>query len=267
MQSRRTCVSSKLRKTRIVMRDRKLASHVPATRLFSRSQLAVMLKRYGMVYVKPDTGSLGIGVMRVEKTAGAYRYQAGTRICVLRTFAELYDSIRRQAGSRTYLVQKGIHVLRHMGRPFDFRIMIQKGPSGNWKPTGAAGRVAHPRKAVTNGSQGGSIYPVDALIVPLASKKASSRLLKEMYRMAKLTADRFNQTYPAMNELGLDIAVDRRLKPWLLEVNTRPDPCPFTKLPDKTMINTIVAYGKAYGRRYCLTCSKSRKGASPKRLI
>jgi len=262
MRNKRTRISSKLLKTRIVMRDMELAGYVPATRPFSRNRLAAMLERYGMVYVKPDTGSLGIGVLRVEKTAGVYRYQAGTRAYVFRAFGELYDSLRRQTGSRRYLIQKGVHMLRHQGRPFDFRIMIQRNPSGIWKPTGAAGRVAHPRKAVTNGSQGGTIFPVDALLVPLAGQEESDRLLKTMYRMAELTAARFSRSYPGMNELGLDIAVDRRLKPWLLEVNTRPDPCPFTKLPDKTMIEIIVSYGKAYGRRYCLTCSKSKKGAT-----
>ncbi|CAK4824486.1 unnamed protein product [Aphanomyces euteiches] len=147
-------------------------------------------------------------------------------------------------------------MLRFQGRPFDFRVMIQKNPNGKWETTGIAGRVAHPSKAVTNGSQGGTIYPAGSLIKPA--------LIQTLGHIAHLTAVQFSLKYPLMNELGIDIAVDRHRKPWILEVNTRPDPCPFTKLADKRSINKIVAYGKAYGRRYCLRCIKAK--SAPRRL-
>jgi glutathione synthase/RimK-type ligase-like ATP-grasp enzyme len=263
MKNNRTTVSSKLLKTRIVLNDRKLAKYVPSTHSFSRSYLSAMLKRYGMVYVKPNTGSLGIGVMRVEKKGDVYRYQSGVRAYKFPSFAKLFQSLQKKIGNKRYLVQKGIHVLEYEGRPFDFRVMIQKNPARRWECTGTVARVAHPRKAVTNGSQGGTIFPVSALIKPIAGSDKTSKLLKQMNRIARLTAKQFSRSYPAMNELGLDIAVDRSLNPWILEVNTHPDPCPFTKLEDKKIIRKIVAYGKAYGRRYCLTCSKAKR--APKR--
>jgi len=251
-------VSSKLAKTRIVLRSAELARHTPATRSYSARRLSAMLNRYRMVYVKPDRGSLGVGVIRVERGRRGYRYQSGTRVYAFTTFSALSRSLRARIGRRRYLIQKGIHVLRRGGRPFDFRIMIQKSPRRKWECTGSVGRLAHPRKIVSNGSQGGTIYPVSALLRPIAGKTRSARLLRTMQRMARLTAARFGRAYPAMNELGLDIAVDRRLKPWILEVNTHPDPCPFTKLRDRAPIRRIVRYGKAYGRHYSLNCSKAR---------
>jgi glutathione synthase/RimK-type ligase-like ATP-grasp enzyme len=259
MKTSRKYISSKLVKTRIVLHDRQLAMHVPPTSPFNRSRLADMLERFGMVYVKPDTGSQGIGVMRVEKKEGAYRIQRGVLALTFQTFEGMFRSIRKDTGRRRYLIQKGIYVLEHDGRPFDFRVMIQKNPSGQWECTGTAGRVAHPRKAVTNGSQGGTIFPAVDLIEPEAGREEAARLLQKMDHLAQLTASQFSRAFPAMNELGIDIAVDRSLNPWILEVNTRPDPCPFTKLSDKDIINKIVAYAAAYGRRYCLTCSKAKR--------
>lgn len=260
MKSTRNTVKSKLIKTKIMLKHRKLAKLIPSTRLFSQGKLLAMLKRYGMVYVKPDNGSQGRGVLRVEKRGAAYRYQSGVNILSFHSFQGMYQSIRQRTGSKCYVIQKGIHLLKYKGRPFDLRVMIQRNPAGRWEPTGTVGRVAHPRKAVTNGSQGGSICAADQLIKPFAGHIKTARLLQGINRIALLTAAQISRTYPAMNEFGLDIAIDRRLTPWILEVNTRPDPCPFTKLKRKDAINKIIAYGKAYGRRYPLKCTKAKRG-------
>ena len=105
--------------------------------------------------------------------------------------------------------------------------MIQRSPSGKWVCTGTAARVAHPQKAVTNGSQGGTIYSPYDLLEPKFGVDATSILMHKMEQIAYLTSVQLGRAYPAMNELGIDIAVDRKLKPWILEVNTRPDPLSF----------------------------------------
>ncbi|MFD2615325.1 YheC/YheD family protein [Paenibacillus gansuensis] len=256
MNTGRNAVSSKMEKTRILLRDPELARHVPETYPLTSVRLKQMLDRTGMVYVKPDTGSLGIGVMKVEKQGSLYRYQRGLVTRSFRTFEGMNRSIQRYTSLRPYLVQRGIHVLTRKGRPFDFRVMIQKNPSGKWEATGIAGRVAHPGKAVTNGSQGGTIYGLEELI---KTKPGAERAKRSMEKLAWLTAVQFGRAYPAMKELGLDVAVDRNGIPWILEVNTRPDPCPFTKLADQSSIRKIVSFGKAYGRQYCLKCTKAKK--------
>lgn len=261
MKHIQSIVTSKLLKTKLLLHHPELAKHIPATRPFTRCHLLRMLERYRMVYVKPDRGSLGIGVMRVEKRGSSYRYQSGVRLFMFRTYEELFRSVSKRIGGKRYLIQQGIHMLTYTKCPFDFRVMIQRNPSRKWEPTGTVGRVAHPRKVVTNGSQGSTIYPAADLLKPHVRDGKTAGLLDRMNRIARLTAALFSRTYPAMNELGLDIAVDRSLTPWILEVNTRPDPCPFTKLKQRHTINKIVAYGKAYGRHYCLTCSKAKKGA------
>ncbi|MCZ8521326.1 MULTISPECIES: YheC/YheD family endospore coat-associated protein [Paenibacillus] len=259
MISNRKAVSSKWVKTQLLLQSPELSSYVPATYRLTRSRLLAMLARYGMLYLKPDRGSLGIGVMRVEKRGRAFLYQSGVQSCSFTAFEDMFQSLQRRIGSRPYLIQKGISLLAYEGRPFDFRVMIQKNPSGAWESTGIVGRVAHPHKVVTNGSQGGTIYPARDLLRPKAGTKRAAGLLQQMDRLARRTAAEFSRIYPAMNELGLDIAIDRNLAPWILEVNTRPDPCPFTKLDNKDSIRKMIAYAKAYGRQYNLVCSKAKR--------
>ncbi|MDN4067816.1 YheC/YheD family protein [Paenibacillus vini] len=259
MKSNRRAVSSKLIKTRILLQHSELRKYVPSTYRLTRGRLQVMLEQYGMLYLKPDKGSLGIGVMRVEKRGRTFKYQYGVHSYTFPSFDAMFRSLQRRTGSRCYLIQKGIHLLKFEGRPFDFRVMVQRNPSGKWETTGMAARVAHPHKVVTNGSQGGTIYPAEDLITPIAGAERTVRLLQKMDRLARWTGAQFRNTYPAMNELGLDIAIDRKLVPWILEVNTRPDPCPFTKLEDKESIRKIISYAEGYGRKYNLVCSKAER--------
>ncbi|SDT23799.1 YheC/D like ATP-grasp [Paenibacillaceae bacterium GAS479] len=252
-------VSSKMNKTDILLRSQKLKKHIPATRWLSLSKLTSMLDQYRMVYVKPDKGSKGIGVIRVEKTKYGFQYQRDTRVYRFETLASLHRSLQKLTDEKMYLVQRGIHLLKHEGRVYDFRIMVQRNPSGEWECTGTVARVAHPKKIVSNGSQGGTIYAPMDLLRPVCGKVRAVQLLKQMDGLALLTAKKLSEDYPRLNELGLDIAIDQKLKPWILEVNTLPDPCPFTKLDDKEIIDRIVEYAKGYGRRYKLNCMKAKK--------
>ncbi|BBI31050.1 hypothetical protein KCTCHS21_04490 [Cohnella abietis] len=221
-----------------------------------------LLSRHGMVYVKPVSGSCGVGVMRIDhsKVKGTWSVQFGTKRRIFTSFQKMYSWLRTRVKDTPYLVQRGIHVLRHKGRPLDFRVMIQKGKRIGWRVTGKAARVAHRLKAVTNGSQGGSIYGAGSLLKRTTGHKATAQLLRKFDRLAKSTAKRFARTYPRMRELGLDIAVDKRRRAWILEVNTRPDPCPFTKLADSSMLRNIIRYARGYGRTYRLQCGKAKRG-------
>lgn len=259
--NRRSAVSSKWVKTQVLARSAALKHHIPTTLRLKRESLLLQLRKYGMVYVKPVSGSCGVGVMRIEKHGGKYLVQDGKKRITFGSFQKQYLWLRRRIKSKAYLVQRGVHVLRLKGKPIDFRVMIQKGRNARWTVTGTVARVAHPRKAVTNGSQGGSIYPARVLLRRVAGAHKAKRLMSQFKRIARLTALRFMRAYPRMNELGLDIAVDRKHRAWILEVNTKPDPCPFTKLSDSSMLRTIVRYGRRYGRTYALNCKKARRGA------
>lgn len=253
-------ISSKWRKTRILAGSAALSAHIPETRRLDAGRLKEMLDRYGLVYAKPERGSLGIGVIRVEKRGSAYRIQEGTRIADLPSFRQVAKRIASRAGKRSYLAQRGIRVIRHAGRPVDFRVMAQRKSDRSWEVSGMLARVAHPRKAVTNGSQGGSIHDAWQLLTAAFGERRADGIRRQFRRLAQLAAARFDSAHPGINELGLDIAVDGQGRCWILEVNTKPDPKPFKLLRDQSMLRRIVRLGRGYGRVYDLNVTKARRG-------
>lgn len=241
-------VLSKWLKTNAILRDPMIRTFVPDTRRMNRNSLLAMLNLYSMVYIKPDAGTYGKGVMRVERQNGSYSYQHGNRKRAFRSYDSLYQSILRHKRNRPYLVQKGIHLLKYKGRPFDIRVMVQRNPSRAWETTGMIGRVAHPKKIVTNYHSGGKPTEVRRLLEPLTSGTMVSRIENNLRYVGYMATLALARRYPGLDMVGADIGLDARLQPWIIELNTNPDPYIFRHLADKSVSRKVLRYARALKR-------------------
>ncbi|SDO81764.1 YheC/D like ATP-grasp [Paenibacillus sp. yr247] len=245
-------VTSKIAKTKALEASVKLREYVPITKQMNLESLKQMLSQYKMVYIKPNVGMFGNGVIRVEMAEdGArklYSYQSGVRLRQFKTFQEMYASIHKLTKKRNYLVQKGIHLLKYKGNRFDLRVMVQQTPLRKWETTGVIGRVAHPSKVVTNFHNGGTLKPVDILLHKYLPANKQKAYVKKLYVLGIQVAKAINARYKGVKEIGVDVALDNELHPWILEVNTSPDPYIFRRLKDKRIFAKIRRYAKAYGR-------------------
>ncbi|REK64053.1 MAG: ATP-binding protein [Cohnella sp.] len=246
--SARKNVLSKWLKTKALLKDPKIRKLVPETRRMNEKTLRSMLNRYAMVYVKPIAGTYGNGVMRVERANGVYTYQTGEKKRTFSSFASLYRSILRHKRKRPYLVQKGIRLLKYKGRRFDIRVMVQRNLQGTWEKTGIIGRVAHPRKIVTNYHSGGKPMEVRTLLKPLVSGNRLARIENRLSRAGYDAAKVLSRTYPGLNMIGADIGLDAHFRPWIIELNTNPDPYIFRHLKDKRIPRKVLRYARALKR-------------------
>ncbi|OPH51891.1 endospore coat-associated protein [Paenibacillus ferrarius] len=246
--NRASTLGSKWVKTKILLLNKELRKFVPETKIYNQTNLQQMLNKHKMVYVKPINGSFGQGVIRVEKNDKKYRFQAGEIARSFGSFLGLYTSLNKAKLNRSYLVQQGVDLLTYQKNIFDTRIMVQKSPRKTWEATGYIGRVAHPKKIVTNFHNSGKPLPLELLLNSYLKNPLKKEYIKNLQHLGYQIAKHYQKTYPRFKEIGVDIGIDKQLKPWVLEVNTAPDPFIFNKLKDKKMFFKVLRYAKANGR-------------------
>ncbi|RUT31572.1 YheC/YheD family protein [Paenibacillus zeisoli] len=243
-------LTSKWIKTNVLLKNPKISKYIPDTRRFNAKNLKSMLSSYSMVYIKPERGTHGLGVIRAELGAevqNKYKYQFDTTTRTFSTFEAFHASLKKAIGSRSYLIQKGIHLLKYKNRRFDIRIMVQLSPSGKWETTGLIGRAAKEGKIVTNYHSGGRPMSVPVLLSPHVTGAKQAALLQELRQFGERIARAYQSTYPNFRQIGVDVGLDRSLTPWIIEVNTNPDPYIFNQLKDKTMYRKVMRYRRAQG--------------------
>lgn len=265
-------VSSKWAKTMVLLQNPSLTIYIPDTRRYSYAALEQLLDLYATIYIKPDRGTYGSGVMRAEKrivslspggkhekkdqpeaaaadtqTMYILRYEKMARI--FPSLQELHEVLLERLKGRTYLAQQGIDLLTRQNRPFDLRVLTQKTPAGAWETTGMLGRVAAPQKIVTNYHSGGAVASVDVLLKEHMDAAETQATISQLKVMGVQMASQLETAYPAIKEIGLDVAVDQHHALWLLEVNTLPSIIAFKQFhKDKRIYRKIQRYATAYGR-------------------
>jgi spore coat protein SA len=263
----RRYVSSKWAKTKALLADASLRAFVPETKRLTAAALKEMMQRHKMVYAKPGVGSFGNGVIRVEwhpRSRTPYRYQYGLEKRRFTALADLSRALLNATKRRRYIVQQGIHLLTHGRKRFDIRVMVQKNREGEWETTGIIGRAADPRKAVTNVHNGGTLVPVETLMEGYMSGARTDLFLQKLHTLGTETGKALEKRYPGLKELGIDVAVDRELRLWILEANTAPDPFIFRRLPDKSVFRKLYGYWKMHRPQKLKPLSR-RHGLGPVR--
>ncbi|MFD3257124.1 YheC/YheD family protein [Paenibacillus lentus] len=241
----RSVVMSKWIKTKVLLERIEVRPFIPDTRKFSNSTLRKMLDLYSMVYVKPEKGSFGKGVIRAQLLkSGKYTYQMGTTEKTFGDYESFLSSIQNITKKKSYLIQKGIHLLKYNKRRFDIRVMVQLNPKGEWETTGLIGRVAHPEKIVTNYHSGGKPMDVKPLLAAHTSNSEIQKVIHTLKELGVTTAKCLHKKYPGFKQIGLDIGLDHSWTPWIIEVNTNPDPYIFNQLKDKSMYKKVIRYRK-----------------------
>ncbi|WP_019423232.1 YheC/YheD family protein [Paenibacillus sp. OSY-SE] len=240
-------VFSKWKKTRN-LQSSSLKRYIPETVIFNYDRLGEMLTRHKMVYVKPDKGTHGNGVMRVKQHSGtSFELREGVSTQTLNSLDSLHAAIKTRIGKRMYLVQKGIHMMTHRGRKFDLRVLVQKNLDNKWESMSILGRKAAAHKIVTNVSNGGKMETLSKLLHSRLNDASIRRLGRELEQLGVSTGRELSRTYKGLKELGIDIALDKSMHPWILEVNTNPAIYVYRTF-DPRAYRRICRNAKAYGR-------------------
>ena len=213
-------------------RVRELENHLPWTQPSNETAWRAMASRAKVFYIKPISGSKGRGIVRVTRRGDQlWSYflmgrRKGPRRGLIRGLQNLLDFQMEHFPEDRFIVQKGIHLARINGCPYDLRILLQKGKHGQWKIASKIARVAASRSSLTNLSRGGRSCSWEIAFINsglASSRRGAQHLIGRGSRLALLVADGLQSKLNAqLGELGVDLAVDRTGKFWVLEVNAKP---------------------------------------------
>lgn len=211
-------------------KNRRIRPFLPATIVYKEpSDLAKFLKIYPLVYMKPEDGTGGRGILRIEDTGkGTYLIQGRDRSRnIITPQVVRADQLGIRLGNfhlaGRYLIQQGIELKLKDGRVHDFRLLIQKNGKGEWAVTGCAGRIG-PKRSITSNLHGGgkAVTAVKLLQHRFNSASKAAEILRTMNQLAREVADYVEDSFGSLCEMGLDLAVDPAGRVYLLEINPKP---------------------------------------------
>ncbi len=205
--------------------------HLPATKLVTRvSDVEHMLKTTSVVYLKPINGTGGRGILRIEKLKNQNQFYIQGRnqqrkiITPQKIHAARLGSILQTWDMKdSYIAQEGIPVQLPNGRVHDYRMLVQKNREGQWELTGMVGRVGASRSVTSNLHGGGQAIAMDTLLSQwIKDREIQEQVKKKSETLGLETAKYLEQTYGALCELALDLAINKKGDVFLLEVNPKP---------------------------------------------
>lgn len=228
-----------------------VGTYLPDTAILNQKSLQNFLTKYNSVYIKPSAGWGGKGVLKVWKTVQGYSLvQVRGNTETFLTVENLYSRIEKLREGKLYIIQRAIDLAKVKGRPFDIRLMMIRDPQGKWQYSAMLAKVAGPSSIVTNVARGkGYVMEVeDALRTSLgASPSKIQKIKSEMITLGHKTCEKLD-SYNRYWNLGLDLAVDKNGKVWMIEQNTGPAHSLFARLPNPAAYQRLRDMTGAYFR-------------------
>ncbi|MFC5468809.1 YheC/YheD family protein [Cohnella suwonensis] len=213
---------------RKLKRVEKIRPYLPYTKTIHRfSKVRKYVRRLGSVYIKATYGRKGTKVMRaVKRSEGGYRYSYAVIDRLVRRkvdhFKDLKKVMKRFFRNREFIVQEAIDLIR-LGdhQPVDFRAELQRNGKGNLKISGISIRIGRSHSPITTHASAYKMEDRLQDLFPGYSKEEIEDLKGKIRNFVVLVYKSVEKCYGKFGELGIDFAVDKKGKIWLIECNAQ----------------------------------------------
>lgn len=201
---------------------------LPPTNIYRGVETVLqMLAVHPVVYVKPANGSLGQGIIKIERVSAGFCWQWAARRQPVRKIitstADLDGLLQRIIKRKTYVVQQGLNLLTVNDRPADIRILMQKDENGQWQETHRFAKVAIARGIATNVAMGGMVIEVAHLLQAAIDKYGINPTQVEinLRQLQRAVCAAMDESKTGLGEMGLDVGIDQSGQVWLIEANAK----------------------------------------------
>jgi len=198
------------------------------------STIISMVQKHSSIMIKPLNGKGGKGIVRLTKMPAGY-----THIEQDQPKEEYYNEseIRHIWEERLkigkYIAQKWVDIRDKQGLVYDIRVLMQKNHTGRWQLTGMGVRQGESQGITSNLTGGGHAFPVQPFLRQQFQEQAAIDLSTKIEKIGWYIPTFLERTYKRrLVELGLDLAIDRDQRIWIIEVNIKPGKTLMRKISD-----------------------------------
>lgn len=213
----------------ILQVDPLLGPYLPRTLQANLSSIHTLMEQTRDVVIKPSSGSVGRGIMRLR-----HSHENWTLQCAHPAMPERWSTLRLPAGKLPsflhkrllhvpHIVQETIPLALYNNRPFDIRVTVQRGYGGIWGVTGMFAKIAPSHTFVSNVAQGGTARSLLEVLPQAHMLQASNpaRLINELERLSLQIVHRLAQSLPRLADVGLDLGITHEGNIFFIECNGR----------------------------------------------
>lgn len=205
--------------------NEEIKPHLPETVLASRNNLSMMMAKHNELVIKPNNGSLGNGVIKLERIDEenwkVSFFQKSEKVWKEQTFSSTIPVVvAKRLISRGYIIQERIPLTTYKGSPFDLRVSVQRNISGDWQVTGIVGKVAKTGHFVTNVAKGGTCQPFYDLLMD-CPQLDGKRVYKDIETLSLSIVEELTKHLPDLADVGLDMGLRDDGYPMFIECNGR----------------------------------------------
>lgn len=205
--------------------DLTIREHLPETMEATTAHLMEMMQRYDALIVKPNNSSIGLGIMKLKRVRDRWELDYAptfkSRVRKKTSFrSKLPSVLLRRIRKSAYLVQQCWPLATYRGRPFDMRVSVQRGETGEWRISGVAVKVARSQVFLTNLAQGGHVHPLETVLrdYPYLDPVHTRQRVEEL---SLRVANHLSSHLPHLADIGLDVGIDAAGRPLFIECNGR----------------------------------------------
>ncbi|XEC93655.1 YheC/YheD family protein [Paenibacillus tarimensis] len=203
-------------------RDPSVGKHIPCTkRMDNFPTFEEMLNLYGAVYLKPVNGSMGKGIHKAQKADKGYLFTLRDKTKImLDDRSRVSAFLRKIIREKKYLIQQAVDYT-HDNKHVDFRVIMQKDRHMQWTCTGIVARYGKDGRIYTNDVSSVALGRTALQTVFGLQEEDAARKEQEIVSVCTEACRVIDKTYGVFGDAGFDVAVDRQLNVWILEINSR----------------------------------------------
>lgn len=196
---------------------------LPTEQVKTSQEFVKFLKKHGSIMLKPINGWGGRGIIRVTLEQDRFTVRQNGQVTLRLPVERLGSYLRSVLKNGRHLMQQWIDIRNRNGHVFDIRALMQKNGEGNWQMTGMAVREGQKNSITSNIKSGGRAYEVASYLKNEFDSEKGEALTKSITEVAAYIPEFTEKTYNSrLSELGIDLAVDKTGRLWLLEINIKP---------------------------------------------